>query len=179
MLSSSVISLVLLSLCCIETHHIPVASDHIHNQHPVSFSLAPLKEIYRIPLLRPLLILTKRPCTLDGLDGVETSDSDSMSNGNILRIFPVRMNAAAHIKSHGRTKLTLRGGGINNSRYYTILGLPQGEESEEAIKKAYKKSALKWHPDRNPTKKELAEKKSVAITPPPAAPDSHRAPHPL
>ena len=62
-------------------------------------------------------------------------------------------------RNHGRTRLSLRGGGVNNARYYTILGLPQGEESEDAIKKAYKKSALKWHPDRNPTKKELAEQK--------------------
>jgi hypothetical protein len=46
------------------------------------------------------------------------------------------------------TILRLRGG-ADNTRYYDILKLPHGEEDENAIKKAYKKAALKWHPDRN------------------------------
>jgi hypothetical protein len=54
----------------------------------------------------------------------------------------------------------LRGGG-NNCRYYDLLGLSQGESDEDVIKKAYRKAALKWHPDRNRDKQELAEKKSV------------------
>ena len=61
--------------------------------------------------------------------------------------------------SNDRVRLELRGGGVNNARYYTILGLSPGEQSEDAIKKAYKKAALKWHPDRNPKNKELAEKR--------------------
>jgi DnaJ-class molecular chaperone len=32
---------------------------------------------------------------------------------------------------------------------------------QEAIKKAYKKMALKWHPDRNMKNKEEAEKRSA------------------
>ena len=42
--------------------------------------------------------------------------------------------------------------------YYKILGVDKSAD-EDAIKKAYKKQALKWHPDRNPDNKVVAEKK--------------------
>lgn len=42
--------------------------------------------------------------------------------------------------------------------YYSILGIERSAD-DEAIKKAYKKAALKWHPDRNPGKTEEASKK--------------------
>ncbi|KAJ1494410.1 dnaJ-like protein subfamily B member 6-A-like protein, partial [Baffinella frigidus] len=49
--------------------------------------------------------------------------------------------------------------------YYDLLGLDQGEAATpEQIRSAYKKSALKWHPDRNLDKKELAEKKFKEIS---------------
>jgi molecular chaperone DnaJ len=42
--------------------------------------------------------------------------------------------------------------------YYEVL-IVEREASSDEIKSAYRKAALKWHPDRNPENKEVAEEK--------------------
>uniref|UniRef100_A0A646QFH6 DnaJ subfamily B member 6 n=1 Tax=Hemiscolopendra marginata TaxID=943146 RepID=A0A646QFH6_9MYRI len=47
--------------------------------------------------------------------------------------------------------------------YYRILEVPRNA-TEADIKKAYRKLALRWHPDKNPDRKDEAEKKFKEIS---------------
>jgi DnaJ-related protein SCJ1 len=47
--------------------------------------------------------------------------------------------------------------------YYNILELEK-TANEEEIRKSYKKLAVKWHPDKNPNNKEMAEQKFKEIS---------------
>lgn len=47
--------------------------------------------------------------------------------------------------------------------YYDILGIGK-DASDEQVKKAYRKLALKWHPDKNPDNQSEAEKKFKEIS---------------
>jgi len=48
------------------------------------------------------------------------------------------------------------------SDYYDILGVTKNASAEE-LKKAYRKQALEWHPDRHKEEKEVAEKRFKEI----------------
>lgn len=50
----------------------------------------------------------------------------------------------------------------SKSDYYDILGVSKGASNEE-LKKAYRKQALEWHPDRHKDEKEAAEKRFKEI----------------
>lgn len=52
---------------------------------------------------------------------------------------------------------------MNRTSALRVLGL-NGNVGEEDIKKAYKKLAVKWHPDKNQDNKELAEEKFKEIS---------------
>jgi len=45
----------------------------------------------------------------------------------------------------------------NPAVYYKVLGLEPGTTCEDTIKRAYRKAALMWHPDKNPDNRKKAE----------------------
>jgi len=53
--------------------------------------------------------------------------------------------------------------GTNQRDYYEVLGVGR-RASDDEIKKAYRRAAMQWHPDRNPDKKEQAEARFKEVT---------------
>jgi len=51
----------------------------------------------------------------------------------------------------------------NKKDYYEILGVSK-DATEDQIRRAYKKLAVKWHPDKNPNNKKQAEEKFKEIS---------------
>lgn len=56
-----------------------------------------------------------------------------------------------------------RGGGEMGVDYYKVLQVDRSA-SDDDLKKAYRKLAMKWHPDKNPTNKKEAEAKFKQIS---------------
>lgn len=55
------------------------------------------------------------------------------------------------------------GGGEMGVDYYKVLQVDRSA-SDDDLKKAYRKLAMKWHPDKNPTNKKEAEAKFKQIS---------------
>ena len=51
----------------------------------------------------------------------------------------------------------------NKKDYYEVLGVPK-DATEDQIRHAYKKLAVRWHPDKNPDNKKQAEEKFKEIS---------------
>ncbi|EJW88143.1 DnaJ domain-containing protein [Wuchereria bancrofti] len=51
----------------------------------------------------------------------------------------------------------------SSSCFYNVLGVSRNAD-DAAIRKAYRKLALQWHPDKNPSNNEVAEQKFKRIT---------------
>ncbi|MCZ6670137.1 MAG: DnaJ domain-containing protein, partial [Acidobacteria bacterium] len=50
---------------------------------------------------------------------------------------------------------------MNELDYYAILGVPR-EATDQEIKKAYRRQAIKYHPDKNPGDQQAEEQFKVA-----------------
>ena len=52
---------------------------------------------------------------------------------------------------------------VRDTKFYDVLGIAP-DASEAVIKKAYRKQAMKWHPDRNPDNVEKANRRFREVT---------------
>lgn len=93
----------------------------------------------------------------DGLD-LDLTEHAVLCNGRRLPNFSTLADIGVATSANLFVVPVLMGGqdDINSDDYYKILGIDK-TASEKDIKKAYRKLAIKYHPDKNPDNKEKAE----------------------
>lgn len=96
------------------------------------------------------------------LQGIEiTLSIMKASCGMPLRIFFSRI--FENIRKPNKNNACRRRKALMGKDYYSLLGISRSADDEE-IKKAYRKAALKWHPDRNPNNKDEADRRFKDIS---------------
>lgn len=107
-------------------------------------------------------------------------DEDSLGNSirdfskakELLGGIPTSAHAAPVVKDENRELLKLVEAGLAKAQkalkkakkkdYYAILEVPR-DADEDVLKKAYKKAALKWHPDRHAGASEAEQRKAESM----------------
>lgn len=111
--------------------------------------------------------LIKEEETLEALWALGEAQTSAEKFDEALRTFQQAAENApdGELKNQAQKKVQEAQVALKQSKeknYYKILGL-QRNASKKEIKSAYRKLALKWHPDKNPDNLEEAEKKFADI----------------
>jgi DnaJ family protein C protein 3 len=105
--------------------------------------------------------------SLEGLWALGEAQQNAEQFEEAVRTFNQAAESApdGEMKQEAKKKLQEAQVALKQSKeknYYKILGVPR-DASKKEIKSAYRKLALKWHPDKNPDNLEEAEKKFADI----------------
>jgi len=134
--------------------HLPEAST------PVSSLLfpPPLSRRFSLPLFSPSSPALSIPVPPNlAQQQPATATTRTRKRGRASRDYeePRHAEAAKRRERKGATSMGLD--------YYKILGVDKGATDDD-LKKAYRKLAMKWHPDKNPNNKKEAENKFKQIS---------------
>ena len=78
---------------------------------------------------------------------------NSRKNRNVVQISSREPRRGAHDETRSNM----------GKDYYKILGVPK-DADDAAIKKAYRKGAVRWHPDKNPNDKSAEDKFKIVAS---------------